>query len=79
MSGREGQARSFERLTQLCALPRRFQEQLEFEKDQCHVDSMATQAFRAKEESGGSFELGCQEQYLEVKEGLLIHGKMRFA
>lgn len=43
------------------------------------MDSMTAQSLHAEEKSNGGFELCCQEQHLEVEEGLLVHREVGLA
>lgn len=42
------------------------------------MDGMVAQSFYAEEKGNCSFELRCQEQYLEVEEGLLVYREVGF-
>lgn len=43
------------------------------------MDSMGAHPFQAEEKGNGSFKLCCQEQHLEVEEGLLVHPEVGLA
>lgn len=43
------------------------------------MDSMAAQPLHAEEKGNCSFKLRCQEEHLEVEEGLLVHREVGLA
>lgn len=66
-------------LTELRALSRGFQKQLQFKEHQRHVDGVAAQPLRAEEKGDRGLELRREEEHLEVEEGLLVHREVGLA
>lgn len=69
----------WEILTELRALSRGFQKQLQFKEHQRHVDGVAAQPLRAEEKGDRGLELRREEEHLEVEEGLLVHREVGLA
>lgn len=66
-------------LTQLSALARRLEQQLQLVQHQCHVHGVAAQPLHPEQEGHGRLELSGQEQHLEIQEGLLAGREMGLA
>lgn len=65
-------------LTQLSTLTGRLEQQPQLVQDQRHVHSMTPKSLNAKQESHRRLKLSCQEQHLEIQEGLLARREMWF-
>lgn len=63
-------------LTQLSALARRLEQQLQLVQRQRHVHGVAAQSLHSEQEGHRCLELRGQEQHLEVQEGLLAGREM---
>jgi len=66
-------------LTQLSALTRRLQQQPQLVQDQRNMHSVAAKSLHTKQESHRCLKLSCQEQHLEIQEGLLARREMGLA